>query len=54
MKTLTNLFTSNPSYMKWGNERIAGKTGLKLKTVEKFKKNPLYKIMKTQYLNEIN
>jgi|688.fasta_scaffold00342_42 hypothetical protein len=54
MKTLTNLFTSNPSYMKWGNERIAKRTGLKPKTVEKFKKNPLYKIMKTQYLNEIN
>lgn len=54
MKTLTNLFTNHPSYMKWGNDRIAKVTGLKPKTVEKFKKNPLYKIMKNQYLMGIN
>jgi hypothetical protein len=53
MKTLTTLFTNNPSYMKWGNQRIADKTGLKVSTVERFKKSPIYRTMKNQYLTTI-
>lgn len=50
MKTLKTLFESKPSYMKWGNARLATKTGLKEKTISKFKGSSEFIEMKKSYL----
>lgn len=49
MKTLKTLFISKPSYMKWGNARLSNLTGLKIKTIESFKKKPEFKELKRNY-----
>ncbi len=49
MKTLENLLKESPSYSKWGTERLATKTGLKVSTVVKFKRSSTYKQLLTAY-----
>lgn len=51
MKTLMKLFTSNPSYTKWGNSRLATKTGLKESTIKRYKNTAEFKSLKQVYLN---
>jgi len=50
MKTLMKLFTSNPSYTKWGNSRLAAKTGLKENTIKRCKNSIEFKNLKKIYL----
>lgn len=51
MKTLMKLFASNPSYTKWGNSRLATKTGLKESTIKRYKNTAEFKDLKKVYLN---
>ena len=51
MKTLTTFLSTNPSYLKCGNERIAKATGLKETTVARFKKGTMYAEMSKNYRN---
>lgn len=51
MKKLAELFTSNPGYMKCGNERIAKITGLKETTIKRYKSSSEYREMKTLYIS---
>lgn len=51
MKTLTNFLSINPGYLKCGNAAIAKATGLKEKTVAKFKRTQIFKVMNSQYRN---
>lgn len=53
MKRLEQFMTENPSYTKWGNERLATKLNLKVSTVEKFKKSATFKTIKSNYINSI-
>ena len=50
MKKIENFLKSKPSYTKWGNERLAAKTGLALSTIQKFKKTSSFKEIKESYL----
>ena len=52
MKTLTTFLSNNPSYIKWGNERLAKRTGLKESTIAKFKKTTLFQEMSKSYRNK--
>lgn len=52
MKTLQYFLSNNPSYIKWGNERLAKRTGLKESTIAKFKKTSLFKEMNAAYRNK--
>jgi hypothetical protein len=52
MKTLINFLSSNPSYVKCGNNRIAKRTGLKESTVAKFKKSSIYQELAKNYRNK--
>lgn len=38
VKKITTFLTSNPSYLKWGNERLAEKFGCSVKTIQRLKK----------------
>jgi hypothetical protein len=50
MKRIHTLLLLNPSYCKWGSERLAIKTGLAVSTINRFKKTELFKQIKSNYL----
>lgn len=52
MKTLTKFLSSNPSYVKCGNKRIAEVTGLKESTVKRFKNTSMFKEINSNYRNK--
>jgi hypothetical protein len=39
VKNITNFLIEKPSYLKWGNDRLAEKFGVAKKTVVKIKKD---------------
>lgn len=53
MKKLKALFTSNPSYTKWGNLKISEFTGIVENTVKSFKKSADFKEIKKSYLSNL-
>ncbi len=52
MKTLTAFLSSNPSYVKCSNSRIANRTGLKEATVARFKKGQMFAELNKNYRNK--
>lgn len=52
MKTLTAFLSSNPSYVKCSNEKIAKRTGLKESTVKRFKNTTMFKEINSNYRNK--
>lgn len=53
MKTLERFLTSNPSYTKWGDSRLAARLNLAESTVSRFKKTAMFKIIKSAYLVQV-
>lgn len=52
MKTLEKFLTTNPSYLKWGTERLAKRMNLAISTVERFKKTEKFKTLNASYRNK--
>lgn len=51
MKRLGSFLKENPSYCKWGNERISNITGISIETVRRFKRTQEFKQMNKNYRN---
>jgi hypothetical protein len=49
MKKISTFLAQNPSYVRWGSERLAEKANVALSTVNKFKKTEEYKQIKDTY-----
>ncbi len=49
MKRLILLFKTKPSYIKWGDARIAKKLGLSERTIISYRKTAEYKNLKENY-----
>lgn len=53
MKKLEQMLLKTPSYTKWGNLRLATKTGLKESTIERFKRTDVFRKIKSSYLKSL-
>lgn len=51
IKNITNFLTEKPSYLKWGNERLAKKFGADVKRISKIKAN--LAAVKASYLDSL-
>ena len=49
MKRLILLFKTKPSYIKWGDARVAQKLGLSEKTIISYRRTSEYKNLKENY-----
>ena len=52
MKTLTTFLSSNPSYVKCGNQKISDYTGISTTTIARFKKTKFFKELNRSYRNK--
>lgn len=53
MKRIEKFLRSNPSYTKWGTQRLAAQTKLSVRTVERFKRTETYRDIKSMYVKGI-